>query len=76
MAGVDSILDVSWRRFSAIGWAALLPLVMLVCMVYWGARPWTWIVVLAAAAIALLAPAVAADLRPVALILNAGPPNP
>jgi signal transduction histidine kinase len=41
---------------------------MCVCFVYWGARPWTWAVVLAAAAVTLLAPVVAADLLPVALI--------
>lgn len=71
MDGVDSFKDVSLRRLGALGWAALLPVVMLVCMVYWGARPWTWTVVLAAAAVALLAPAVAADLLPVALIVLA-----
>ena len=72
MDDVDSFSDLSVRRFGALGWAALLPVVMLVCMVYWGARPWTWTVVLAAAAIALLTPAVAADLLPVALIVLAG----
>jgi signal transduction histidine kinase len=41
---------------------------MCVCFVYWGARPWTWAVVLAAAAVTLLAPVVAADLLPLALI--------
>ena len=68
MDGMESLLDASLRRFSALGWAALLPVVMLVCMVYWGIRPWTGAMVLAAAAIALLYPAVAADLLPVALI--------
>jgi len=51
MDGMDSLFDASSRRFSALGWAALLPVVMVACMVYWGARPWTWTVVLAAAAI-------------------------
>jgi signal transduction histidine kinase len=46
----------------------VLPVVMLVCMLYWGAHPWTLIAVLAAVAIVLLAPAVAADLLPLALI--------
>jgi signal transduction histidine kinase len=72
MDGVDSFLDVSLRRIGALGWAALLPVVMLVCMVYWGERPWTWTLVLAATVIVLLAPAVAADLLPVALIILAG----
>jgi signal transduction histidine kinase len=68
MDGMESILNASWQRFGALGWGALLPVVMLVCTVYWGMRPWTLTVVFAAAAIALLAPAVAADLLPVALI--------
>jgi signal transduction histidine kinase len=66
--GMERLLNVSSRRFGALGWAALLPVVMLMCMVYWGVRPWTWTVVIATGAIALLAPAVAADLLPVALI--------
>ena len=72
MDGVDSFVDVSLRRIGALGWAALLPVVMLVCMVYWGERPWTWALVFAATVIVLLAPAVAADLLPVALIILAG----
>src|SRR5580704_4862925 len=68
MDGMERLLTTSLQRFGALGWAALLPVVMLVCMVYWGIRPWTFGVVLAAGAIALLAPAVAADLLPVALI--------
>ena len=65
---MESLLDVLPRRVRALGWAALFPAVMLICTVYWGARPWTWTVVLAAGAITLLAPAVAADLLPVAVI--------
>ncbi|HJY60083.1 MAG TPA: hypothetical protein VJ418_27200, partial [Streptosporangiaceae bacterium] len=65
---MERLLTTSLQRFGALGWAALLPMVMLVCMVYWGVRPWTFAVVLAAGAITLLAPAVAADLLPVALI--------
>jgi signal transduction histidine kinase len=65
---MESLLNAWPRRFRTLGWAALFPLVMLVFTVYWGARPWTWAVVLAAGAITLLAPAVAADLLPVALI--------
>jgi signal transduction histidine kinase len=72
MDGMASLLNAPVRRFWPPGWAALLPVVMLVCMVYWGVRPWTWAMVLAAAAIALLAPAVAADLLPVAVIGLAG----
>jgi signal transduction histidine kinase len=71
MDGMESLLTASWRRFGALGWAALLPVVMLVVTVFWGSRPWTWTVVAGAAAIALLAPAVAADLLPVALIVLA-----
>src|SRR5580658_1430618 len=68
MDGMERLLTPSLRRSGALGWAALLPVVTPVCMVYWGVRPWTFGVVLAAGAIALLAPAVAADLQPVALI--------
>lgn len=68
MSCMESLLVSSTRRFGAPGWSALLPGVMLVCMVYWGVRPWTWTVVLAAGAIAFLAPAVGADLLAVALI--------
>jgi signal transduction histidine kinase len=68
MDGMESLLNASARRFGALGWAAALPMVTLLCMVYWGARPWTWAMVAAAGAIALLAPAVASDLLPVALI--------
>jgi signal transduction histidine kinase len=56
MDGMERLLTASLGRFGALGWAALLPVVMLVCMV------------LTAGAVALLAPAAAADLVPVALI--------
>jgi hypothetical protein len=56
------------QRLGALGWAALLPVVMLVCTVYWGVRPWTLTVLFVAGAIALLVPAVAADLLALALI--------
>jgi signal transduction histidine kinase len=68
MEGMESLLSASSRRFGAVSWAALLPVVMLVCTVYWGVRPWTVAVVIAAGAVAFLAPAAAADLLPVALI--------
>lgn len=68
MSCMESLLASSARRFGELGWSALLPGVMLVCMVYWGVRPWTWTVVLAAGAIAFLAPAVGADLLAVTLI--------
>jgi Histidine kinase len=71
MDGMES-LTVSVRRLGALGWAALLPVVMLMFTVYWGLRPWTLALVLAAGVVALLAPAVAADLLPVALIGLAG----
>jgi hypothetical protein len=35
MDGMESLLNASLRRFGALGWAALLPVVMLVCTVYW-----------------------------------------
>jgi signal transduction histidine kinase len=72
MKGMESLLTAFVQRLGALGWAALLPVVMLMFTVYWGLRPWTLVVVLAAGAIALLAPAVAADLLPVALIGLAG----
>ena len=68
MVDMESVLTAVPGRLRALGWAALFPVVMCVCFVYWGARPWTWAVVLAAAAVTLLAPVVAADLLPVALI--------
>ena len=71
MDDMESLLTASRRRFDVLGWAALLPVLMLVCTVYWGSRPWTWMVIAGAAAIALLAPVVAADLLPVASIVLA-----
>ena len=68
MVDMESVLTALPGRLRALGWAAPFPVVMCVCFVYWGARPWTWAVVLAAAAVTLLAPVVAADLLPVALI--------
>src|ERR1700730_7221077 len=68
MGCMESVLNALPRRLRALGWAALFPVVMLVCFVWWGARPWTGTVVVGALAIALLAPAVAADLLAVALI--------
>jgi hypothetical protein len=65
---MESAVNALPRRLRALGWAGLFPVVMLVCFVYWGMRPWTWTVVVAALAIALLIPAVAADLLAVALI--------
>jgi signal transduction histidine kinase len=68
MGCMVNVLNALPQRARALGWGALLPLVMLVCTVYWGLRPWTGVVVLLAGAIALLAPAVAADLAAIALI--------
>ncbi len=68
MGGMESLLSARPRCLRTLGWPALLPVVMLVCIVYWGSRPWTWAVVPVAGVIALLAPAVAADLAAVALI--------
>ena len=68
MDTMESVVNALPRRLRALGWAGLFPFVMLVCFVCWGMRPWTWTVVAAALAAALLVPAVAADLLPVALI--------
>ena len=68
MDGMESVLNVLPQRLRAAGWAATLPLVMLVCTVYWGLRPWTVTAVLLAGVITLLAPAVAAGLAAIALI--------
>jgi signal transduction histidine kinase len=65
---MESVLNALPRRLRALGWAALFPAVMCVCFVCWGARPWTWTAVPAAATVTLLAPAAAADLLAVALI--------
>ena len=65
---MESVLNVRPRQFGALGWAALFLAVMCLCFVCWGARPWTWIAVSAAAAVTLLTPAVAADLLAVALL--------
>ena len=68
MDGMESLLNALSQRLGALGWAALLPVVMLVSTVYWGVRPWTLTVLFVAGAIALLDPAVAADLLALALI--------
>ena len=68
MGCVESVPKALQRWLRALGWAGLFPVVMCLFLVCWGARPWTWAVVLAAAAVTLLATAVAADLLPVALI--------
>ena len=65
---MESVLNTWPGRVRGLGWAALFPVTMLVPVVYWGSRPWTWTVAAAAGVIALLAPAVAADLLAVALI--------
>ncbi|HLH59103.1 MAG TPA: histidine kinase [Streptosporangiaceae bacterium] len=56
------------RAMRSRGWAALLPLVMVISVFSWGARPWTEAAVFLAAAVALVAPVVAADLATVALL--------
>jgi hypothetical protein len=68
MDGMESVLNAVPQRLRAAGWAVALPLVMLVCIVYWGLRPWTVAAVLLAGVITLLAPAVAAGLAAIALI--------
>ena len=68
MNGMSSLLEAVPQRLRAAGWAVLFPAVMLVSVVYGGVRPWTLTVVLAAAAVTLLAPVLAADLMAVALI--------
>lgn len=37
---MESLLIAPPRRLRNLGWAALLPVVMLVCLPYWGSRPW------------------------------------
>ncbi len=39
MDGMESVMNVLPRRLRSLGWAAWLPVVMLVCTVYWGAVP-------------------------------------
>ena len=68
MDGMESVPNALPQRLRAVGRAVVLPLVMLVCIVYWGLRPWTVTAVLLAGVITLLAPAVAADLVAIALI--------
>jgi signal transduction histidine kinase len=68
MDGMSTLVEVVPQRVRGAGWAAWFPVVMLVTTAYWGVRPWNVTVVLAAVALVLLAPALAADLVPVALI--------
>jgi signal transduction histidine kinase len=68
MGAMDIVPNDLNRRVRVLGWGPLLPLVMLVSTVYWGVRPWTVLAVLAAAAVALLAPPVAGGLAAIALI--------
>ena len=49
---MESLLHVLSQRLGAPGWAVLLPVVMLVCTVYWGVRPWTLTMLFVAGAIA------------------------
>ena len=63
MNAMDIALNAVARRRGA-----LLPLVMLVSTVYWGIRPWTVLVIAVGAAVALLAPSVAAGLAAITLI--------
>lgn len=68
MDGMESVPNALPQRLRAASWAVVLPLVMLVCIMYWGLRPWTVTAVLLAGVVTLLAPAVAADLVAIALI--------
>jgi signal transduction histidine kinase len=56
------------NKLQSLGWARVLPFAMLWCIVYWGVHPWSWTLVLVAGVVALLAPAVAADLAAGGLI--------
>jgi signal transduction histidine kinase len=71
MEGMENLLVAPAQRLRTLGWAALLPAVMLICTVFWGIHLWTLTMVVAACIIAVLAPAVGADLLPVALIVLA-----
>ncbi len=66
MDGMESVPNALLPR--RLGWAALFPVVLCLCVVCWGERPWTGSVVLGAVVVVLLAPAVAADLLALALI--------
>jgi signal transduction histidine kinase len=68
MDDMQDLLSDLPQRLRALGWAALFPVVMLVCTAYWGVRLWTGAVVVAAVIAATLAPARTARLLPVALL--------
>jgi signal transduction histidine kinase len=68
MNAMDIMLNALPGRLRVLGWGVLLPVVTVVCTVYWGVRPWTVLVIAVAAAVTLLAPSVAAALAAIALI--------
>jgi signal transduction histidine kinase len=69
MEGMERLLSSLPRRVHTLGWAALFPLVMGGCTMYWGVRPWTVAVFAATLALTARAPAHAARLLPVAMIV-------
>ena len=68
MGAMDIVLNALNQRVRVLGWAPLLPLVMLVSTVYWGVRLWTVLLIVVAATVVLLAPSVAGGLAAIALI--------
>ena len=68
MDGMNIASAVRPRRLPHLGWGALLAPVMALSLTLWGVHVSTVIVVLLAASIWFIAPAVAADLLPIALI--------
>jgi signal transduction histidine kinase len=65
--GMPSVFTIPPERLRGLGWAPLLPCVMLIGMAFWGIRLWTVIAVAAAAVVAVLYPVLAADLVPLVL---------
>jgi signal transduction histidine kinase len=65
---VNTLLAGWPRRLPHPGWEILLAPVMALCLTLWGVHYPTIVIVLLAATISYLAPAVAADLLPIALV--------
>jgi len=68
MDGMNIAYAARQRRLPHLGWGALLAPVMALSLTLWGVHYSTLIVVFLAASVWYLAPAVAADLLPIALI--------
>jgi signal transduction histidine kinase len=68
MDGMNTASTARLRRLPHLGWGALLAPVMALSLTLWGVHVSTLIVVVLAASVWYIAPAVAADLLPIALI--------